>query len=268
MFVTHLFKLAEKTKQILFSQEPEFGFNGYGEFLFYRTYSRIKDFDTGEMESWNDVVLRVVEGTLSIRKDWYIKNHIRWDEIYWQEFAIGFMQYLFDMKWFPAGRGLWMMGTPFIYRRGGMALANCGYCSIGKDIGSDIHWAMDALMLGVGVGFYPERDDNLKLYWPKGTEDFLIEDSREGWIDCTKAIINSYVYPDYKKIKPIYDGVRPAGRLIKDFGGVSSGPEPLFKFHNRLVEYFERYQESSEYDSVRLKADCANATGCCVVAGK
>lgn len=32
------------------------------EFIFYRTYPKIKDEKTGQMESWNDVVRRVVEG--------------------------------------------------------------------------------------------------------------------------------------------------------------------------------------------------------------
>lgn len=269
MFVnpSNLFTLRNYTLEYLYSLTPKFGFNGYGEFIFYRTYSRIKDEKTGQMESWNDVVRRVVEGTFSIRKDWYIKNHIRWDEDYWQNYARGFLEYLFWQKFFPAGRGLWMMGTSFIYRRGSAALANCGATYISNDIGKDIHWLMDMLMLGVGVGFYPIRSEYLKLYNPKGVEDFRIPDSREGWCDCTKAIIDSYIYPNRKKIRPIYDDVRPAGALIKDFGGVSSGPEPLIQLHQQIVEFCERYQEDREYDSVRLKADIVNCVGCAVVAG-
>src|SRR5581483_4444613 len=149
------------------------------------------------------VVKRVIEGTFSIRKDWYIENHIEWLEDYWQEYANDMMIALFDMKWFPAGRGLWMMGTSFIYRRGSMALANCGWTHISNDIGKDIHWSMDALMLGVGVGFWPKREDYLKLHNPQGIEDHIIEDSREGWIDCTKAICDSYTKKNRKKVRTI-----------------------------------------------------------------
>ena len=34
----------------------------------------------GLPESWHDTVIRVMNGLFSIRKDWYIRNHIPWDE--------------------------------------------------------------------------------------------------------------------------------------------------------------------------------------------
>ena len=42
-------------------KEKTFGFNGLGELVYMRTYSRIKD--DGKNERWWETVLKVVEGT-------------------------------------------------------------------------------------------------------------------------------------------------------------------------------------------------------------
>src|SRR4051812_49335708 len=123
MFVQHFFRLANETIDEIRAMTPEFGFNGFGEFVFYRTYSRIKK--DGGQESWHDVVIRVIERLFSIRKDWYVKNHILWEEDIWQHYAYHMAVSLFKMEWTPPGRGLWMMGSDFIYERGSMALFNC-----------------------------------------------------------------------------------------------------------------------------------------------
>src|SRR5688572_5557735 len=105
MFVQHRFQVAKPTEHMIREMIPSFGYNGFGELVFYRTYSRIKE--DGGQEDWADCLLRVANGTFSIRKDWYIKNHIHWDEDYWQNYAKGFLEYMFKMYWLPAGRGLW-----------------------------------------------------------------------------------------------------------------------------------------------------------------
>ena len=108
MFVKERFELDDYTKDQLRSYLPPFGYNGFGELIFYRTYSRIKK--DGGQEDWADVVTRVTEGTFSIRKDWYCKNHISWDEQFWQDYAKRFAHAMFFMKWLPPGRGLWYGG--------------------------------------------------------------------------------------------------------------------------------------------------------------
>jgi ribonucleoside-triphosphate reductase len=153
MFVTHRFHLNQYTKDIINDMEPKFGYGAFGETSFYRTYSRY-DWDTEKQEHWPDVVIRVIEGTFSIRKDWYLKNFIPWNEEYWQNIAKDMAVTLFNLEWCPGGRGLFIMGTKFIYERGGMALANCGYTDIDDDFENDLAWLMDSLMLGVGIGFH------------------------------------------------------------------------------------------------------------------
>ena len=45
---------------------PHFGFGGFSEATYYRTYSRIKE--DGSQEHWADTVIRVINGIMSIRK--------------------------------------------------------------------------------------------------------------------------------------------------------------------------------------------------------
>ncbi len=261
-FVTEYFSLNAEALSDLAQMVPDFGYNGFGEIVFYRTYSRLKA--DGRQENWHDVCVRVINGTMTIRKDWYCKNGIEWDEVYWQRYAYRMLVAMFKMHWLPAGRGMWAMGTQFIYERGAMALNNCGATKLGGNdrLADDLHWMMDALMLGVGVGFEALRDD-LKIYKPVGTFIHYIGDSREGWCDALKMLVQAYTMPG--KRKPVFkdDHVRKRGSLIRGFGGQSSGPGPLMKMLRDVEELFEK----PDVDVVRLKTDIANWIGVCVVAG-
>lgn len=542
-YVTEIFALDAKYLNRLARLKPEFGYDGFGEIVFYRTYSRLKA--DGSQENWHDVVVRVINGTMSIRKDWYKRNYIDWDEAYWQRFAFSMAVSMFHMYWLPAGRGMWAMGTPFVFERGSMALNNCFsgetkfladgqlqtlrecvgrtvivnngneaviqsfgkqmlynivlkpasgnskyrlnytatmdhrwiladgtettslkpgnrikiqpgqittdsqeykdgfvhgmvfadgcnhyrnsyyiqlcgwknqyrdtiaaskwythtidteqrmilesntalkalpedesleykqgfidgwklfdghwknesycidtihpnaaqwisdhsgilnyvmvghskettdtnfgkrnkplqrikirfesidfivdckvysgrneevYCAVepkthsfqlaggvvtgncgftvlgGNDrLSDDCHWLMDALMLGVGVGFEAVRDD-LKIYQPVGEFIHFIPDSREGWADSWKMLIDAYTKPGCRKPKFRYDLIRKKGLPIRGFGGLASGPEPLIRLHQQTEELFE----TPGIDVVRLKTDLGNMCGCCVVAG-
>jgi ribonucleoside-triphosphate reductase len=262
VYVNTYFSLDSEYLARLARLTPKFGYQGFGEIVFYRTYSRLKA--DGSQENWHDVVVRVINGTMSIRKDWYQRNYIKWDEDYWQQYAYNMAVSLFKMYWMPAGRGLWAMGTQFVYDRGSMALNNCGFTKLGGNsrLSDDLHWLMDALMLGVGVGFEPIRDD-LKVYKPVGEFQHYVADSREGWADSWRMLIDAYTKPGLRKPKFKFDLVRGKGQPIRGFGGLSSGPEPL----KRLFEQTEELFNTPKIDVVRLKTDLANYCGCCVVAG-
>lgn len=266
-FVIHKHTLRQSLVNEIQGMTPEFSYGEFGKVVFYRTYSRARP--DGSMESWNDVVLRVMSGVLSIRKDWYIKHNLRWEPDDWDHYAHGMALSLFKMAWLPPGRGLWAMGSDFVYERGSMALNNCGYKSITNYIGDDCHWVMDALMCGVGVGFSPERDDDLTITQPTGKiEKFIVEDTRESWCNSVKAKIDSWLYLNSAPLLMDYSKVRPEGLPIKGFGGLSSGPAPLQYLHEQIDEFMQMYiNESDWYDSVLLKSDIVNAIGCCVVAG-
>lgn len=265
MFVNERFRLNKDTVEDLNRMPTFFGFGLFGAATFYRTYSRNKD-DSGLKETWTDCVLRVVEGVMSIRKDWYLKNKIKWNESEWQHFAHGMAISLHQMKWMPPGRGLYAMGTEFMYERGSMCLYNCSATYIGNDsLASDIHWLMDCLMCGVGVGFHPIRE-NLVVTPGEGEIVFEIPDTREGWCDSVKMLIQHYTHR-LPKPKFKYNKIRKKGQPIRGFGGKASGPEPLIYLHNQIEDFFDMFQKETWYDEILLKADIANAVGCCVVAG-
>lgn len=281
-YVKERFRLPAQFRDRLNAMPLKFGYNGFGELTFYTRYSRFWSKETlakeywedhipvGRdqwQETWADCVVRVINGTMSIRKDWYTRANIHWNELFWVEVAKKMAVAMYNMEWLPPGRGLWAMGTPFVYERGAMCLYNCAFTLITKDMASDVGWLMDSLMLGVGVGFSPVRDDAMELYKSKGTFDYVVPDTREGWVLATEYLIRAYTDPGNKMPNIIYDEIRPAGLPIKGFGGMSSGPEPLMELHEQIRCFCERYKERKYYDSVHLKADIVNCVGCCVVAG-
>lgn len=249
--------------------EPVFGWpeSGFGEMIYYKHYSRLlrEDGVAYGQETWHDTVVRVIEGVMSIRKDWYKRNRIRWDETYWQHYAYKMAVSLFKMHWMPPGRGLWAMGSEVMYERGAMPLYNCAFTTItDHNFIEDLCWLMDLLMNGVGVGFDPVRD-NLFLSHPVATDPFIVPDTREGWVDLLRQTLNAFVGNGILPI-PDYHLVRPAGSPIKTFGGTASGPGPLDDLYNKTVQLCYRYIED-DYDIVQFKTDLANLIGVCVISG-
>lgn len=264
-YIKERFELNEKAQKIIKAIIPPFGYDGFGEFVFYRTYSRLKS--NGDQENWGDCIIRVVNGVFSIRKDWYQKHCIRWDEDKWQAYAGEFAVSMAKMFWLPPGRGLWAMGTEYTYERGSAALYNCSATKT-DDLPNDCHWLMDMLMNGVGVGFEANEDKSLKTYRNSCKKmNIIIGDSREEWCDSVKVLLESFLNPFMPEIHFDYSKIRPAGLPIKGFGGISSGPEPLAKLHDLIRTFCSRYINELNYDSIRLKADIINSIGCCVVAG-
>ena len=62
------FKLSPSFVEKYKTKKAPFGFNGLGELVYLRTYSRIKD--NGENEKWFETVERVVNGTFNMQKEW------------------------------------------------------------------------------------------------------------------------------------------------------------------------------------------------------
>lgn len=262
MIVVERFYLNPLTKRSLRQRKEKFGYGLLGLATYYRTYSRIKP--DGSQERWADTVIRCVEGGLSIRKNHYLMNGLRWDEDYWQSVAIRMANAIFDIRMLPPGRGLWIQGTDIVYERGSMALNNCAFTSVTK-LSRDAAWTMDALMLGVGVGFDTHRSD-VSLRRPRDEKIvYVIPDTREGWVDATRRLIASYE-EGTETVDFDYSLVRPAGEPIRGFGGVASGPEPLRKLHDRL-RLLLNDRANGTISSVRCITDCINLIAKCVVAG-
>lgn len=84
-------------------------------------------------------------------------------------------------------------------------------------------------MLGVGVGFDTKAGyKSIVIHNPdkKRVRKFVIEDSREGWVESVKLLLNSYLKANQPKYTFDYSLVRGPGLPIKGFGGTSSGPDP------------------------------------------
>lgn len=261
--VKERFSLKEAFCNEIRAKKASFGFGGFGEATYYRTYSRIKP--DGSQEHWADTVIRVVNGVMSVRKSHYILNRLAWEETKWQLYAKKIAIAMFEMKWLPPGRGLWVMGTEYVYERGGAALNNCGAVDT-SDISLAADWTMDMLMSGVGVGFNTAwKGENVSMPDKSRPIPYVIDDSREGWVASVRLLIDSYTKGgawfafDYSQI-------RPEGSPIHGFGGTASGPNPLIELHGRIEDFLDTYCEGG-IDQTRCVADIMNAIGACVVAG-
>jgi ribonucleotide reductase alpha subunit len=258
-----------KNKKAPFGYRDAAG-NSVGEITFLRTYSRKKQ--DGTKETWTDVCERVINGMYSLQKDHCRKNRLPWNGVKAQSSAKEAFDRLFNLKWTPPGRGLWIMGTPLVnIHKNSAALQNCAFVStseMSKDNPAEpFTFLMEASMLGIGVGFDDKGSDkDFNIYKPldKVFVD-VIADDRESWARATGDLINSYLKPDQPTIEFDYSLIRPYGSPIATFGGTASGPEPLIKLHKKIKKMFEG-RGGEKLTTVDI-ADMGNLIGVCVVSG-
>lgn len=263
--VTERFGFTQDFVEALKSLPVNWGFGAFSEAVYYRTYSRLKE--NGSQERWADTVLRVVSGCFSIRKDWYKKHGLEWDDNKWRRQAEQMAHAVFEMKFLPPGRGLWAGGTDYIYERGSAALNNCAYVDVKENLPLAASWAQDMLMCGCGVGFSTDNANLPKFYKPEnGEELFVVPDDREGWVEGLYKLIESYNLPFSQRVNFDYRMIRPSGSPIRGFGGTSSGYQPLQDMYERIRGFLDRYVEE-KISQTRLIIDTFNAIGVCVVAG-
>ena len=250
-------------------KKAPFGFNGLGELVYMRTYSRIKD--NGKNERWWETVQRVVEGTYNMQMNWIESHQLGWNPWQAQRSAQDMYDRIFNMKFLPPGRGLWAMGTPVTEEKGlYAALNNCAFVStktIKEDYAKPFCFLMDASMLGVGVGFDTKGAGEIVVKGinkDRDVQTFQIPDTREGWVESLKLLLESYFHGQ-APMEFDYSIIRPAGVPIKGFGGVSSGPEPLKEVHEDIRKVLEKNR--GEPISITTIVDIMNLIGKCVVAG-
>ncbi len=263
------FKLSDNFVSKYKRKKPPFGFNGLGEFVYMRTYSRIKE--DGKNERWWETVRRVVEGTYSMQKNHIDNYQLGWNAWQAQASAQEMYERMFTMKFLPPGRGLWAMGTPITEEKGlYAALNNCAFVStktLKEDYSKPFCFLMDASMLGVGVGFDCKGAGEIivkGLNKDKKEELFEIPDTREGWVESLKLLLESYFH-GAAEVQFDYSKIRPEGEPIKGFGGVSSGHEPLEEIHEAIRGVLEN--NSGEPITTTTIVDIMNLIGKCVVAG-
>lgn len=245
--------------------------NALGEITFLRTYSRLKE--DGTKERWHEVCRRVTEGTYSIQKDHARENRLPWNDRKAQASAQEFYDRLFHLKWSPPGRGLWVMGTPLVNeKRNSAALQNCAFISTGDATKADpaypFLFLMEASMLGVGVGFDTKAaEKGFEISEPDQAAEwtYVIPDSREGWVESVRHLLESYLKPGRPAVRFDYSQIRPAGSPIRTFGGTAAGPDPLRRLHESLRRLFDG--RAGETLTTKDVADVGNLIGVCVVSG-
>ncbi len=259
------FKLDEEFFDKYKNIHPDWGPLGY--ITYKRTYARIIEAENRKEEFW-ETIRRVVEGCYSIQKEHCMKLSLPWSDSKAQRSAQKMFKKIWNFKFSPPGRGLWMMGTEFIARHGSMSLNNCGFAStedINLKYSKAFEFMMDALMLGVGVGFDTKGAGKVTIKQPKeGSFKFQLPDSREGWVESLKLMLDAYLLG---KQVPKYDFslIRPAGEPIRGFGGIASGPEPLKKMLEDVQNILE-FRIGEKITSLDI-VDIMNYIGKCVVSG-
>ena len=247
------------------------GGNSVGEITFLRTYSRLKEDST--KETWVDVCERVINGMYSLQKDHCKTSRLPWNDSKAQASAKEAFDRLFNLKWTPPGRGLWIMGTALVNEhKNSAALQNCAFVSTAEmtknNPAKPFGFLMEASMLGVGVGFDQlGADKDFTICEPNSRAVYVYEvpDTREGWVESMTHLINSYLKPEQNTIEFDYHLVRPAGVPIATFGGTAAGHEPLEKLHNHIRRTFNG-RAGQKLTRVDI-ADIGNLVGVCVVSG-
>ena len=155
-------------------------------------------------------VRRVVEGCYTIQL-----NHCRGLKLPWsmskaQRSAQEMYRLIWEFRFLPPGRGLWMMGTDYIYERGSAALNNCAFVStdeIPVSFSEPFCFLMDLSLLGVGVAFDTKGAGKLVIHEPEIADTtFVVEDSKEGWCDpravCSRVLCGRMPTAQARRLLP------------------------------------------------------------------
>ena len=267
--VKERFKLSEKFLNEFQGEQPIWGPLGY--ITFKRTYARVVDTLDGidRTEEYWETVRRVVEGCYTIQLNHCKNLKLPWIPYKAQKSAQEMFRLMWDFKFLPPGRGLWMMGSDYIYQRGSAALNNCAFVSTNEievSFAEPFCFLMDMSMLGVGVAFDTEGAGKVFVKQPDiGGYTHVVEDSKEGWVDLVRSILDSYVGVGKRPSKIDYSKIRPMGATIRTFGGIAPGPGPLIECIKNIETVLEA-RVGERVTSTDL-TDLMNVIGKCVVSG-
>ena len=201
----------------------------YQEYIHLSRYSRWLP-EEGRRESWSETVGRYYD---------FFEEHL--------EETLGYSvngerkeleEATLNLEVMPSMRSLMTAGPAL--KRDNIAGYNCSYIAVDRITAFDE--ILYILMNGTGVGFSVERQYVQNL--PVVADEFhasdtviSVADSRTGWAKSLKELLANL----YAGMIPKWDvsKVRPAGAVLKTFGGRSSGPEPLVDLFNFSVEKFK-----------------------------
>lgn len=224
-------QLSESFVQKYANQKVPWGPVGY--VVYKRTYARKLDNRT---EEWHETVARCVNGILKISR-----GAISLEE------GERLFDHIFNLRCSFAGRSLWQLGTPTVEKLGASSLINCW--GVTMDSLESFPFIFDQLMLGGGVGFNIQREHVYQLPPVKHKvkverrdtkdADFIVPDSREGWVELLRRVLESY-FTTGKSFTYSTICIRGKGTPISGFGGVASGPEDLVVGLSKICSILDR----------------------------
>ncbi|MFD8789301.1 ribonucleoside-triphosphate reductase, adenosylcobalamin-dependent [Streptomyces vinaceus] len=212
--------------------------------VFTRTYSRT--LPDGSKETWPQTVERVVDGNLALVDEKYHYEGERQDLI----------DFMTDFRILPAGRHIKSSGVS------DYALNNCWASGwISDEPAEHFTFLFSRLMEGGGVGAnyssrylkdmpavvvpvrvhvvcdpqHPDYFDMLEAglisteYAYDWDGAYAVQDSREGWADALRDLIDTAHNPETTHRSRVYDvsRIRKKGAPLRKFGGSASGPLPF-----------------------------------------
>jgi ribonucleoside-diphosphate reductase alpha chain len=202
----------------------------YQQFIHLSRYSRWQN-DKGRRETWSETVGRLLnffEDHLTENYNFTLDSKTRSD----------LEQEILSLGVMPSMRAMMTAGPALA--RDNIAGYNCSFKAVNKVTAFDE--ILYILMNGTGVGFSVERQHVNEL--PRVADEFhptdtviSVADSRLGWAKGLKELIALL----YAGQIPTWDlsKLRPAGAVLKTFGGRSSGPEPLDDLFRFTVDVFK-----------------------------
>ena len=239
-------------------KQAPWGFNGMGEIVFLRTYSRKKE--DGNNETWPETLQRVINGAMEVGVG-YTKDE-----------AEALFDHCFNLRCSFSGRSLWQLGTPLVKKFNATSLNNCYFTNIEKI--EDFELLFEYLMLGGGVGFSVERSKIHDL--PKikpgvsithersNDADIIVPDSRQGWKRLLHAVLKSY-FDTGKSFSYSTILIREYGAPLNTFGGTASGPGALIDGIVDICKVLQ-HREGKKLRSIDV-LDICNIIGRVVVSG-
>ncbi len=201
----------------------------YQEIIFKSRYARWRD-DLGRREDWPETVSRYFdffEARLKDKDGWVLPKKLRKE----------LEESVLNLQVMPSMRALMTAGPAL--SRCNVAGYNCAYLPIDHTRAFDE--ILYILMCGTGVGFSVEHKDVDKLpiineHFEQSSTTIVVDDSKQGWAKALRELIAML----YAGQIPSWDvsKLRPAGAILKTFGGRSSGPDPLVELFNFTVDKF------------------------------
>tara|TARA_Y100000996_G_scaffold415423_2_gene410091 strand:- start:1989 stop:3929 length:1941 start_codon:yes stop_codon:yes gene_type:complete len=199
----------------------------YQQFIHLSRYSRW-DYEQGRRETWEETVNRYFN---------FFAKKLDIDFTSTQTLR-DLVDAVKNLDVMPSMRCLMTAGPAL--EKENVAGYNCSYVHI--DSPRSFDEIVYILMNGTGVGFSVEEKYTSKLpvipdKLHKTDTKITVRDSKLGWAKAFKdliALLYAGVIPEWDMSK-----VRPAGSVLKTFGGRASGPEPLESLFNFTVRTFQ-----------------------------